>query len=147
MWGRRGIVPLILNLGIRWRWVVDFRPQLLFAGGRALSTHALLSWLGCRTSLHVSERGNILPLLARLQFEWSGFVFHQEQGVFLLSKWPSMQPPMWGVISIIAAGGTRLTIDLHLWPKLILSGAVPPFLYTPVWCVQWWHYSLCCNGW
>jgi hypothetical protein len=28
--GSRGIAPLILNLSTRWRWVVNFTPQLLY---------------------------------------------------------------------------------------------------------------------
>jgi hypothetical protein len=34
-WGSRGIAPHIPDLGIRWRWVVSFMPQLLFSQGKS----------------------------------------------------------------------------------------------------------------
>jgi len=30
--GRRGIAPLILSFGTRWRWVVNITAQLLYPG-------------------------------------------------------------------------------------------------------------------
>jgi hypothetical protein len=33
-WGSRGIVPLILNVGTKWRWVFSFTSQLLYSQER-----------------------------------------------------------------------------------------------------------------
>ena len=51
--GRRGIAPLILNLGTRWRWKVSFMPRLLFSYGKNLwyllnrKSDGLHSWSWC----------------------------------------------------------------------------------------------------
>jgi hypothetical protein len=34
-WGSGGIVPLILRLGTRWRWIVSFTPRPLYPQGRS----------------------------------------------------------------------------------------------------------------
>jgi hypothetical protein len=34
-WGSEGIAPLILDLGIRWRWVVSFMPRPLYPQGKS----------------------------------------------------------------------------------------------------------------
>jgi len=33
-WWSGGIVPVILDLGIRWRWVVSFTPRPLYPQGK-----------------------------------------------------------------------------------------------------------------
>jgi len=35
VWGSGGIVPRIVNLGSRWRWVVSFTPRPLYPRGRS----------------------------------------------------------------------------------------------------------------
>jgi len=35
-WGSGGIIPLILDLGSRWRWVVSFKTQPLYFRGKSL---------------------------------------------------------------------------------------------------------------
>jgi hypothetical protein len=44
-WGNRGIVPRILDLGTRWRWVVSFTPRPLYSQGKSL-WHSLDRRLG-----------------------------------------------------------------------------------------------------
>jgi hypothetical protein len=34
-WGNGGVTPCIFNLGIRYRWVVNFMPQLLYSQDRS----------------------------------------------------------------------------------------------------------------
>jgi hypothetical protein len=46
-WGSGGIAPCILDLGTRWRWVVNFTPWPLYPRERAPSTH----WIGPRAGL------------------------------------------------------------------------------------------------
>jgi hypothetical protein len=38
---RRGTLPLILELGTRWRWVADATPQPLYPPGKNLGTHRI----------------------------------------------------------------------------------------------------------
>jgi len=34
-WGNGGITPRLFNFGTRWRWVVSFKPWLLYPGRRS----------------------------------------------------------------------------------------------------------------
>ena len=101
--------------------------------GKSPSTHG--SWLGCRMGMYVSEKGNISSLLPRLQVECSGLYCTRVRGFF---SCPNSHPLslLFGGYQHYSSRGRKVTIDLHLWPKLILSGAMPSFLYTPLWCVQ-----------
>jgi len=41
-WDIRGTAPRILNVGIRWRWVVSFTPRLLYTRDKKTSgTHCI----------------------------------------------------------------------------------------------------------
>jgi hypothetical protein len=46
---RRGIAPLILNLGTRWEWVVNFRPWPFYFQQKT-GTQWTEGWVGPRTS-------------------------------------------------------------------------------------------------
>jgi hypothetical protein len=52
IWGRGGILPLILNLGTRWRWVFKFMPQLLYPSEKAPLIHWIGCWMGPSWSLY-----------------------------------------------------------------------------------------------
>jgi hypothetical protein len=41
VWGSRGIVPLILVLGIRWRLVVSFTPRPIYPMEKDPDTHLI----------------------------------------------------------------------------------------------------------
>jgi len=53
-----GIAPLILNLGTRWRWVVNFTPRQLYF--REISRYLLNKRLGCPPSWR--KQKNLLPI-------------------------------------------------------------------------------------
>jgi hypothetical protein len=55
-WGSAGIDPRILNLGIRWRWVVSFTPRPLYLRGKS-TRHPLDSKPGGLQSWSGSESG------------------------------------------------------------------------------------------
>jgi hypothetical protein len=46
----------ILDLGIRWRLVVNFTPQPLYPGERAAGTHWIGGWVGPRAGLDAVEK-------------------------------------------------------------------------------------------
>jgi hypothetical protein len=83
--GRGGIAPLILNLGTRWRSVVNLTPQPLYPGERAPSTHQYEGWLspyGCsvkslnttqiRTLGHPGHRKTTIPGIFRYGTYYNG---------------------------------------------------------------------------
>ena len=41
IWGSKCIVPLVLNLGTSWSWVVEFTPWLLYSLGKSPTTHQI----------------------------------------------------------------------------------------------------------
>jgi hypothetical protein len=49
--GSRGIAPLILDLGIRWRWVVNFMPRPLYPQGKSPWCPLNRRWVDPRTLL------------------------------------------------------------------------------------------------
>jgi hypothetical protein len=55
-----GIIPRILNLGIRWMWVISFRPRLLYPQGKTPGTHWIRGCVGPRTVLDVMVKRKIL---------------------------------------------------------------------------------------
>jgi hypothetical protein len=57
-----GIVPLILNLSTRWKWVVSFTPLPLYPQGTAPCIHWVGGWLDPRAGRNVKEKRRILPL-------------------------------------------------------------------------------------
>jgi hypothetical protein len=50
-WGSGGIVPCILDLGTRWRWVVSFTHRPLYPQGTTRGTHWTGGWVGPRAVL------------------------------------------------------------------------------------------------
>ena len=56
--GRKGVAPHILNLGIRWRWVVKITP-LPLCTQEITSTHWIRCWLGPRSGLDDLEEREI----------------------------------------------------------------------------------------
>lgn len=75
----RCIAPLTLNLGIRWRQVVRFTPQLLYSWG---STCWMWGWVGPTDGLDVLEKRKPL-LCCLLQKSVQHPVFKYPQTVFL----------------------------------------------------------------
>jgi hypothetical protein len=60
--GRSGcIAPHILNLDIRWRWVVSFRLRSLYPRGKNPGIHWIGGWVCFRADLDVVEKRKILP--------------------------------------------------------------------------------------
>ena len=53
--GRRGIVPLILNLGVRCRWLVNFTP-------RQETLYSFRGWVGIGVGIYGFAEGKLLPL-------------------------------------------------------------------------------------
>ena len=49
--GSKCIVPLILNLGTRWSWVVEFTPWLLYSLGKSPTTHQTGRWVCLRLDI------------------------------------------------------------------------------------------------
>ena len=49
--GSRGIAPLILNHGIRWKWMVSFTPLPLYPSGRNPGTHCIGGSLCARADM------------------------------------------------------------------------------------------------
>jgi hypothetical protein len=50
-WGSGGIAPRILDLGTRWRWVVNFTPRSLYPRERIPANHWIGVWVGPRDVL------------------------------------------------------------------------------------------------
>jgi hypothetical protein len=50
-WGSGGIVPRILDLGSRWRWVISFTPRPLYPQGKSPGTHWIGGWVAPRAVL------------------------------------------------------------------------------------------------
>jgi hypothetical protein len=62
---RRGIAPLILDLGTRWGWLVSGTPRPRFSPGeRTPGTHCRGGWVGPRAGLDTDAKGKI-PFLCR----------------------------------------------------------------------------------
>lgn len=59
--GVRSTAPLIRNLNVRWRWVVNFTPWPLQTWKRTPCTHWIGGWMGPNTGLDILEE-HILPL-------------------------------------------------------------------------------------
>jgi hypothetical protein len=59
--GRRGTAPLTLNIGTRWRWVVNFMPRPHYPGKKNPDTH--LKWDGVGTRAGLGNLHNSLWLL------------------------------------------------------------------------------------
>ena len=55
----RGTAPLVLNLGTRWRQVVNFTSESLYPRKRTPGTHQREGWMGPRAGLDVSEKRKI----------------------------------------------------------------------------------------
>ena len=61
--GSRDIIPLILDLGTRWRWVVKFTPRPLCPPKQTPVSHWTGGWIGPRAGLgDFGEEKNLLPL-------------------------------------------------------------------------------------
>jgi hypothetical protein len=58
-WGSGGIAPHILDLGIRWRWVVSFTPRPLYPKERAPGAHWIGGWVGPRAVLNAVVKRKI----------------------------------------------------------------------------------------
>jgi hypothetical protein len=54
-----GIVPRILNIDIRWRWVVSFTPRSLYPGERAPGTHRIGGWMNPKANLDAVAKRKI----------------------------------------------------------------------------------------
>jgi len=52
-WGDEDTAALILNLGARWRWLLN--TQTVFPPGKSFGTRSIRGWVGLRDSLDVSE--------------------------------------------------------------------------------------------
>ena len=50
-WGKWGIVPLILKLGTKWMWLVDFTTQSLCPQGNSPGTHRIIGWVDDRAGM------------------------------------------------------------------------------------------------
>jgi hypothetical protein len=57
-WGRGGIAPRVIDLGVRWRWVVSFTPRPLNRAGLYFSRN----WLVHLTKLVLPTRKNNLSV-------------------------------------------------------------------------------------
>jgi len=57
-WGSGSIVPHILGLGTRWRWVVSFTSRPLYPKGKN-PWYPLGGWLGPRTALDIMVKRKI----------------------------------------------------------------------------------------
>jgi hypothetical protein len=61
-WESGGIVPCVLNLGTRWRWVVSFTPRTLYHRGENPDNHWTGGRLGPRADLDaVAKRRTLNP--------------------------------------------------------------------------------------
>ena len=59
----RSKAPLILNLGDRWRWLVNFKHQANLPAENNPDSHWIGGWVGSKVSLGVfGKEKNILPL-------------------------------------------------------------------------------------
>jgi len=54
-----GITSRILNVGIRWRWVVSFTPRPLYPAGRTPGTHRIQGWVGPSAGLDAVAKRKI----------------------------------------------------------------------------------------
>jgi len=60
--GSGGIVPRVVNLGARRRWVVSFKPRTLYRGENVPGTYLIWNWVRSRTGLDaVVNRENPSP--------------------------------------------------------------------------------------
>jgi hypothetical protein len=44
------------NFGARWRWVVSFRPKLLYPEGKNAVAHWIGDWMDLRDSVHTATK-------------------------------------------------------------------------------------------
>ena len=51
-----GTAPLILNLGMRWRWMVSLTPQLPYLQRQNSSSYWTGGWMGPRGGLYILEQ-------------------------------------------------------------------------------------------
>jgi hypothetical protein len=58
-WGSGGIVPRILDLGTRWRWVISFTSRSLYPQGKTPGTHWIGSWVGSTAGMDAVVRRKI----------------------------------------------------------------------------------------
>jgi hypothetical protein len=56
MWRNGSVIPHLLNLRIRWQWVVSFLPRPLNSRGKSLCTHWLGDWVSRRAGLNTMEK-------------------------------------------------------------------------------------------
>jgi hypothetical protein len=78
VWGSGGIASNILELGIRWRWVINFTPRPLYPEEWAPGTHWIGGWVGPVWTLwrnkSLSPVGNRTPavqLISRRYTDWA----------------------------------------------------------------------------
>jgi hypothetical protein len=55
----RGLAPLILNFGIRWRWVINFKTRPFYFRQRDSWYRVNRGWLGPRDRMGILEKQNI----------------------------------------------------------------------------------------
>jgi hypothetical protein len=60
-WRGEGIVPYILDLGTRWRWVVRFTSGRFSPDDRAHGTHSTGDWVGLRANLYAMSLPGLEP--------------------------------------------------------------------------------------
>ena len=57
--GSRRIAPFIINLGSRWKWVVNFTPRPLYSLGNKPRTRWMEEWMEDRAGVDVLEKRKI----------------------------------------------------------------------------------------
>ena len=56
---RRSLAPHTLNLGARWRWVINCTLPIALSPGKDPSAHGLGGWVGPRASIEILEERDI----------------------------------------------------------------------------------------
>jgi hypothetical protein len=70
-WRSGGIVPRILDLGTRRRWVVSFTPRPLYSQGKNPGIHWIRGWVDPRAGLDAVVKRKIPPVIQPVaQLSW-----------------------------------------------------------------------------
>jgi hypothetical protein len=148
--GSRGVAPLILNLGIRWRWVVNYMPQLLypcenFTGCTILvCTIYVTLWritvnpwhIVCDNLKQHLRASKWLEELQKIQWHWTLMIEMLQYVVlhlFAESGW-------WGFPFLMGSWSNCV-----IAPRL--SGLVFEFTDLGTWIMYWWRNRVftCCR--
>jgi hypothetical protein len=145
--GERRYSSTVLDLGNRWRWVVSFKPKLLYTPGEKAPTTDWLggpkSWSGCcGVEKNPAPAGNWTPAFQSIACRYTDWtipppslwhcVSYNGTYVFTHSKTSyhtTFQAPHSAIIVVSLQQFIQLPYEHYCWQRtLIFHGCVPSFM-------------------